>query len=155
MPSSPRRDDSRKWDDSRRSTAAAAAGVARKEDIVAVERLRKDGATYSAAVAAGGPGRWVHVSGQIAPEGTLAEQTSGCFDQIEAALGRLGGSLENVVRITGYLTSLDEYGEYSRVRGERFGAALPASAVVQVAGLLQGALVEVDAVAFIPDGTEG
>jgi 2-iminobutanoate/2-iminopropanoate deaminase len=120
---------------------------------VTVDRLEVEGATYSAAVAAGGPGRWVHVSGQIAPQGTLAEQTSGCFDQIEAALGRLGGSLENVVRITAYLTSLDEYEEYSRVRGERFGAALPASAAVQVAGLLRGALVEVDAVAFIPDAT--
>jgi enamine deaminase RidA (YjgF/YER057c/UK114 family) len=122
---------------------------------VTLERLKTEGATSSAAVAVGAPGRWAYVSGQIAPEGTLAEQTSGCFDQIEAAVGRLGGSLENVVRITGYLTSLDGYEKYSRVRGQRFGAALPASAVVQVAGLLRGALVEVDAVAFIPDATEG
>jgi enamine deaminase RidA (YjgF/YER057c/UK114 family) len=39
------------------------------------------------------------------------------------------------------------------VRGERFGANLPASAAVQVAGLLQGALIEIDAVALIPDRT--
>ena len=45
----------------------------------------------------------------------------------------------------------DEYGDYNRVRGERFGANLPASAAVQVAGLLRGALIEIDAVAFIPD----
>ena len=43
------------------------------------------------------------------------------------------------------------YAEYSRVRGERFGKNLPASAAVQVAGLLQGALIEIDAVAFIPE----
>jgi enamine deaminase RidA (YjgF/YER057c/UK114 family) len=34
-------------------------------------------------------------------------------------------------------------------RGERCGANLPASAAVQVAGLLAGALVEIDALAFI------
>jgi 2-iminobutanoate/2-iminopropanoate deaminase len=81
----------------------------------------------------------------------MAEQANGCIDQIEGALRAVGGSLEHVVRITAWLTRLDDYGEYSRVRGERFGAHLPASAAVQVAGLLRGALIEIDAVAFIPD----
>ncbi len=109
------------------------------------------GATYSKAVVASGPGRTVYVSGCIAPGGSLAEQSNGCFDQIVAALRAVGGSLGNVVRITAWLTRLDEYREYNRVRGERFGANLPASAAVQVAGLLQGALIEIDAVAFIPE----
>ena len=109
------------------------------------------GATFSKAVAVSGAARTVYVSGHIAPGGSLATQTNGCFDQIEAALRAVGGSLEHVVRITAWLTSLDEYAEYARVRGERFGANLPASAAVQVAGLLQGALIEIDAVAVIPE----
>jgi enamine deaminase RidA (YjgF/YER057c/UK114 family) len=109
------------------------------------------GASFSKAVAVSGAGRTVYVSGHIAPGGSMAEQTNGCFDQIEAALRAVGGSLGHVVRITAWLTSLAEYSEYARVRGERFGANLPASAAVQVAGLLQGALIEIDAVAFIPD----
>ena len=109
------------------------------------------GASFSKAVVVSGPGRTVYVSGNISPGGSLAEQTNGCIDQIEEALRAAGGSLEHVVRITAWLTSLDEYGEYNRVRGERFGANLPASAAVQVAGLLRGALIEIDAVAFIPD----
>jgi len=109
------------------------------------------GATFSRAVVVSGPGRTVHVSGNISPSGSLAEQTNGCIDQIESALRVVGGSLEHVVRITAWLTRLDEYAEYNRVRGERFGANLPASAAVQVAGLLRGALIEIDAVAFIPD----
>jgi 2-iminobutanoate/2-iminopropanoate deaminase len=108
-------------------------------------------ATFSKAVAVSGPGRTVYVSGNISPRGSLAEQTNGCIDEIEAALRAVGGSLEHVVRITAWLTSLDEYAEYNRVRGERFGAHLPASAAVQVAGLLRGALIEIDAIAFIPD----
>jgi len=109
------------------------------------------GATFSKAVTVSGPGRTVYVSGNIAAGRSMAEQTNGCFDQIEAALRAAGGSLGHVVRITAWLTSLDEYAEYARVRGERFGANLPASAAVQVAGLLQGALIEIDAVAFIPE----
>ena len=117
-----------------------------------IERVPVGGAaSYSKAVVVSGPGRTVYVSGMIAPGGSLAEQTNGCLDQIEAALRSAGGSLQNVVRITAWLTRLDEYGEYNRVRGERFGANLPASAAVQVAGLLRGALIEIDAFAFIPD----
>jgi enamine deaminase RidA (YjgF/YER057c/UK114 family) len=119
---------------------------------MSIERVPVEGtASYSKAVVVRGGGRTVYVSGQISPGGSLAQQTNGCIDQIEAALRAVGGSLEHVVRITAWLTRLDEYSEYSRVRGERFGANLPASAAVQVAGLLQGALIEVDAVAFIPD----
>jgi 2-iminobutanoate/2-iminopropanoate deaminase len=108
-------------------------------------------ATFSKAVVVSGAGRTVYVSGNLNPRGSMAEQTHACIDEIEAALRAVGGSLEHVVRITAWLTSLDQYGEYSRVRGERFGGNLPASAAVQVAGLLQGALIEIDAVAFIPD----
>jgi enamine deaminase RidA (YjgF/YER057c/UK114 family) len=107
-------------------------------------------ATFSKAVLVSGPGKTVYVSGNISPNGSLAEQANGCIDQIEAALRAVGGSLEHVVRVTAWLTRLDEYAEYNRVRGERFGANLPASAAVQVAGLLRGALIEIDAVAFIP-----
>ena len=45
-----------------------------------------------------------------------------------------------------------ELADYARVRRERFGDALPASAAVRVAGLLEGALVEVEAIAFVPAG---
>ena len=117
-----------------------------------VERIpAASGASYSRAVVVSGAGRTVYVSGHLAPGRTMAEQTNGCFDQIEAGLKSVGGSLANVVRITAWLTSLEHYAEYGRVRGERFGKNLPASAAVQVAGLLQGAMIEIDAVAFIPD----
>jgi enamine deaminase RidA (YjgF/YER057c/UK114 family) len=119
---------------------------------MSIQRIPGGGtATFSKAVAVSGPGKTVYVSGNISPRGSLAEQANGCFDEIEAALRAVGGSLEHVVRVTAWLTRLDEYAEYNRVRGERFGANLPASAAVQVAGLLQGALIEIDAVAFIPD----
>jgi 2-iminobutanoate/2-iminopropanoate deaminase len=119
---------------------------------MSIQRVPVGGtASFSKAVVVSGAGRTVYVSGNISPSGSMAEQANGCIDQIEAGLRAVGGSLEHVVRITAWLTRLDEYGEYNRVRGERFGANLPASAAVQVAGLLRGALIEIDAVAFIPD----
>jgi 2-iminobutanoate/2-iminopropanoate deaminase len=119
---------------------------------MSIQRVPGGGtASFSKAVAVTGAGKTVYVSGNISPRGSLAEQASGCIDEIESALRAVGGTLEHVVRITAWLTSLDEYPEYNRVRGERFGTNLPASAAVQVAGLLRGALIEIDAVAFIPD----
>ena len=47
--------------------------------------------------------------------------------------------------------SLDDYPHYNEVRREVFGATLPTSTAVAVAGLiLTAALIEIDAVAFIP-----
>ncbi|HEY1515501.1 MAG TPA: RidA family protein [Solirubrobacteraceae bacterium] len=119
-------------------------------------------ATYSDSVTATGAGQWVYVSGQlpVGPDGEIAggglrAQVSACLDNVEASLARAGVSLQDVVRITAYLTDLTDYGEYAAVRGERFAGALPASAAVGVASLLAGALIEVDAVAFISaEGSE-
>jgi 2-iminobutanoate/2-iminopropanoate deaminase len=100
-------------------------------------------------------GRFVYISGQVAhdPEAEgkdLGTQAAGCFDQMERILARCGGSLADVVRVTAWLTSLDDYAEYDRVRRERFGDSLPASASMQVAGLLgRDTKIEIDAVAYI------
>ncbi len=124
---------------------------------MSVERVPSDFASYSDVVAVGGPGRWIHVAGQVGMdaegkvEGDLAAQTHATLDNVEKALAKVGGGLDDVVKITVYLTSLDDYASFSAVRAERFGETLPASAAVQVAGLLLGAEVEIEALAFLPD----
>lgn len=117
------------------------------------------GMSFSDVIAAPADGRWLHIAGQVAidPEVGLADitgdvesQTTAIFNQIETHLVAFGADLSNVVRLTVYLTSLDEYPTFSRLRKERFGDTLPVSTAVQVAGLLLNASVEIDAVAFIP-----
>jgi 2-iminobutanoate/2-iminopropanoate deaminase len=107
------------------------------------------------AVAVGGAGRWIHVAGQVGMdpdgkvEGDLATQTNTTFDRIERILTGAGAELSDVVKLTVFLTSLDNYGDFSKVRAERFSGALPASSAVQVAGLLLDAEIEIEAVAFV------
>jgi 2-iminobutanoate/2-iminopropanoate deaminase len=119
----------------------------------------EDGSTFSKSVAIDGQGTWIYASGQvglgddgtIVAGGTEAEAIQ-TFEHLIAAVVEAGGSKSDIVRITAYLTSLDDYAGYSAARKKVFGETLPASTAVQVAGLLLGAHVEIDAVAFVPKG---
>jgi 2-iminobutanoate/2-iminopropanoate deaminase len=105
---------------------------------------------------AGTDGTWIHVSGQVALDGTgaravtggVGEQTEIIFDQIERYLAACSASLSDVIKLTSYLVDLSEYAEFSAVRGRRFADFPPASAAVGVASLLLGARIEIEAVAF-------
>ena len=57
-----------------------------------------------------------------------------------------GAGMKDVVRITCYLTDLADYPIYSKARAAAFKDNPPASATVQVAGLLVNAKIEIDAV---------
>ena len=113
------------------------------------------GASYSDAVAVDAPGaRWIYVAGQtpraVPPDpvpADLAGQAELCFRQIESILASWDAGLDDVVQITVYLTSLEDYAEFASVRAQVFGGAPPSSAAVGVASLLGDALVEIAAVA--------
>ncbi len=124
-----------------------------------IERLTRDPAHgFSDAVTAVGPGRVIHIAGNVGfgPDGELvsggiAAEARATLDNIERTLRAAGAELSHVVKINAFITSLEDYPAYAAVRAERFGEDLPASATVQVAGLLAGAHIEIDAVAFVPD----
>jgi 2-iminobutanoate/2-iminopropanoate deaminase len=125
---------------------------------MAIERHPSTFASFSDAVVVAGPGRWIHVAGQVAMDedgkvgGDLFAQTQLTLDHIARILTSVGADLSHVVKLTVYLTTLDDYATFSEVRAERFGEHLPASAAVQVAGLLLGAAIEIETVAFLPAG---
>jgi enamine deaminase RidA (YjgF/YER057c/UK114 family) len=112
---------------------------------------------FADAVAVNGPGQWVHVSGNVGFDdsgavaaGGLGAESRATFDNIERVLAGLGGNLSHIVKITAFVTDLSDYAAYAAVREERFGVRPPASSTVQVAGLLVGASIEIEAIAFIP-----
>jgi 2-iminobutanoate/2-iminopropanoate deaminase len=104
-------------------------------------------------------GTWVYVSGQfgtdetgaIIPGGLVAEAKA-ALENVVKAVREADGTAADVVKITAYLSSLDEYQRYNEVRREVFGSSPPASTAVAVAGLiLAEASIEIDAVAFVPN----
>jgi 2-iminobutanoate/2-iminopropanoate deaminase len=126
---------------------------------MSIERLTTNPAAgFADAVTSVGPGRVVYVSGNVGfgsdgkvVAGGMGAEATATFDNIERTLRAAGADFSQIVRITAFITNLDEYPAYAAVRAERFGDQLPASATVQVAGLLVGAHIEIDAIAFVPE----
>jgi 2-iminobutanoate/2-iminopropanoate deaminase len=117
------------------------------------------GTSFCDSISFSGPGRWIYVSGQIGADAdgnmvndTFVAEADQCFARISQSLEKAGAKLSDVVKITGYLTSKDLYAEYDIARGKAFAGNPPSSATVQVAGLANAAQLEVDAVAFVPEG---
>jgi 2-iminobutanoate/2-iminopropanoate deaminase len=109
---------------------------------------------YSQGVAAGG---WLWTSGQVAllPQSgvlvgsTAAEQADRALQNIEAILASAGCGLERVVRVTMYLTDMDDFSAVNEVYAKYFRSAFPARSCVQVVRLPLGAMVEIDALALL------
>src|SRR5690242_8196567 len=65
------------------------------------------------------------------------------FDKIASALREAGADLQDVVRTRVYVARLEDWREVARAHGEVFGEIRPANTLVQVAGLIEGRLVEI------------
>jgi reactive intermediate/imine deaminase len=107
--------------------------------------------TYSQAVAAGNT---VYLSGQIPldPEtmdvvgGDFEARARRVFENLRAVATAAGGNLNQVVKLTIYLTDLDNFATVNRVMEDYFDQPFPARAAVGVASLPKGVDVEADAI---------
>ena len=100
-------------------------------------------------------GDWLIVSGQVGlADGKLV--SSGLEGELRQALANLRGHLEangaalsNVVKTTVFLRHMSDYALMNEVYIEEFGDHRPARSAIGVAELPIGALVEVEAWAFM------
>jgi enamine deaminase RidA (YjgF/YER057c/UK114 family) len=96
------------------------------------------------------------VSGQIAEGETLAEQSRGVFETIEALLKAHGGTLADIINIRTYLTDIDRLQEYGAVRREFLTGTPPTSMTFEVPKLFRPeAQIEVEVVAAVRPGSQG
>lgn len=123
---------------------------------IRVEGLAEPISHFTDAVRAGG---FLYVSGVVAvdSEGRLVggddvvAQTRQVFENMRIVLEAGGCGFADVVKVTVYLTDVDDRPLINPVRQGVFGPARPASTLVEVPRLaVPGAKVEIECVAVIP-----
>lgn len=92
--------------------------------------------------------------GNIVDKGDIVAQTRRIFEKIKAILEAAGGTLDDVVQTTDYITTTENYRGTADVRREFFRHPFPAATGVVVKELLRrDALIEIDAIAVL-DGAQ-
>jgi len=99
-------------------------------------------------------GKLVFCSGQIPLDPqtekivgeTAAEQCRQAMNNLKEVIAAAGGTFENVVKTTIFLTDMADFSEVNKVYAAYFESNPPARATVQAAGLPMAVKVEIDAI---------
>jgi 2-aminomuconate deaminase len=80
-------------------------------------------------------------------------QTRAVIETIREMLAAVGAQLSDLVQVTAYLVSMNDFGGYNEVYGEFFDSSGPARTTVAVHQLPHPhILIEIQAVAYVPQG---
>ena len=111
-------------------------------------------AAYAHGVKVDGAASWLHISGQIGthPDGTLAgdseAQMAMCWERIIAILEDADMTVEDIVKVTAFITRADDVSLYREVRDRYLKGHLTASTLLVVSALAHPDwTVEIEAVA--------
>ncbi len=124
------------------------------QEIIFTEDAPQAIGTYSQAVKVGNT---VYLSGQIPlipktmelVKGDMASQIKRVFINLAAVAKASGGSLSNISKLNIYLMDLSDFPLVNEIMAEYFTEPYPARAVVGVANLPKGAMIEMDAIMTI------
>ena len=117
-----------------------------------------DTPSYSQAIKVTGVQTILFLAGQVpyAPDGTVNHigdfmaQARQVFGAVKALVEHAGGTVQNVVKITTYVTDIRRRMDVRTVRDEVFGQRGPASTLVQVASLSHpDYMIEIEAIAVL------
>jgi enamine deaminase RidA (YjgF/YER057c/UK114 family) len=114
---------------------------------------------YTHVVEATTPGRIVYIAGQLGYDAAgkqgpdFRTQATLVFENLKAAVESVGGHMENIVKLNGYLTDIRVQLPILREIRDKYvnTAAPPASTMLEIQKLArEGALIEIEAVAILP-----
>jgi reactive intermediate/imine deaminase len=99
-------------------------------------------------------GNTVFVSGQIpldpetmeVVEGGIEGQTHQVFANLIAVTKAAGGGLENLAKLTIFLTDLNDFAVVNKIMATYFSEPYPARATIEVSALPKGVAVEIEAI---------
>lgn len=128
-------------------------------DPESIRRFQVDGKTvdYSPAVEVKGFGRLLFVSGQNAFDenggvvgvGDIEAQVRQTLKNIQTLVTAAGGSMNDIVKVTAWITRPEYVSAYVSVRKEFFSGPYPASSTVVCDLVQDDLLIEVEAVAVL------
>ena len=106
-------------------------------------------------------GPFVFVSGQAGyddngkpVQGGFTAQGEQAFQNLNRALTAAGSSLEEVVKVTIFVTDMTQFSHVVDLRRKYFSAPYPADSIVEVKALYTPeAMIEIEAIAIISDAT--
>ncbi len=100
----------------------------------------------------------VYLSGQIGLDPNTMQMVEGIeaqihrvFQNLRAVAGAADSSLNDVVKLNIYLTDMNNFSKVNEIMTSYFHQPYPARAVVGVAALPRGALVEMDGILCVQD----
>ena len=80
---------------------------------------------------------------------TFDDQISQVIDNLEAICNEAGGTLDNILKLTIFLTDLSKFDVVNEIMSKRFSEPFPARATVEISKLPKGVDVEMDAILSI------
>ncbi len=93
--------------------------------------------------------------GDVVGKGDVVAQTRVVLQNILDTLRTVGADMGDVLKVTVFLTDINDRSAINPVRQEFFGDARPASTLIEVSALADPEmLVEIEAVAGIPEGAQ-
>ena len=80
---------------------------------------------------------------------TFNDQATQVIDNLEAICKEAGGDLNNILKLTIYLTDLTKFDAVNEIMSKRFSEPFPARATLEISKLPKGVDIEVDAILSI------
>lgn len=103
-------------------------------------------------------GRLLYISGQVAwdasgnivGKGDVSTQARQTFENLRGVLQAAGGDLSNLMKVTTYITKIEDFPAVAEARSAVFSGELPASTLIVVKSLFHpDFLIEVEGVAAV------